>query len=688
MTEIIFIVSVGTLACLFIFFTLDDFFVDCYYWLVARWRSQWRITIPRLDSVRPKSVAILIPTWQESTVIGKMLEASIDLINYPKFKYHIFVGCYPNDQPTIQAVVETSQKFPNVHLVMNPQPGPTNKADNLNSLYQGLISWEAKLRTKFDIVVLQDAEDVVHPTSLKLFNYLIPPVDMIQLPVFPFEPPETITGFFTYLTRGTYADEFAENHLRVLTVRDSLQTFVPSAGVGTAIRREVLDELADMAEEGKPFDIEHLTEDYEFALRLRSMGYRTSFFLEGVQRVLPDGKTVTERIATREFLPNTFWGAVRQKGRWIYGITFQAPRMRRGERRKLIDHYVIYRDTKARWANLALGPGYLVLLFALGVLIYTSITGSFPWHVAQFPEAWQIVYVLSIIATAFAIERQLMRGLAIAEIYSVKQAAMAMLLPPLLPIRLVWGNVVNFVATLRAWRLFFFGTPAQKTRWAKTDHREYAPEKFLQAYKRKLGDIALQVGAISPEHLSQILTKQKGTGKRLGDILLSEQAITESQLTQLLSEHFNLDYLDLQPRLIDPGLSRLVSHDLAATFQVVPVVADSKTLVVATPRPLDEKVIDALSFAANRRVTVVLSPPSAVDKARAVLYPGAVVSPAARLGSLLLEAGTITDYQLVEAFRVQEKTGRRLGDILVSLGYITQPQIDAAVRPPIESKKA
>ena len=52
-----------------------------------------------------------------------------------------------------------------------------------------------------------------------------------------------------------------------------------------------------------------------------------------------------------------------------------------------------------------------------------------------------------------------------------------------------------------------------------------------------------------------------------------------------------------------------------------------------------------------------------------------------RLGDLLVEAGTITQDQLTQALNVQktEKKGQRLGDVLMDLGFTDEKQIMKAL---------
>ena len=60
---------------------------------------------------------------------------------------------------------------------------------------------------RFDILAGHDAEDLIHPLELRLFNYLIPEYDFVQTPVLPLELRPS------QLVAGTYLDEL--DHLRL-----------------------------------------------------------------------------------------------------------------------------------------------------------------------------------------------------------------------------------------------------------------------------------------------------------------------------------------------------------------------------------------------------------------------------------------------------------------------------------------
>ena len=119
-------------------------------------------------------------------------------------------------------------------------------------------------------VVLHDAEDVVHPLELGLFDRLIDRAGVIQLPVLPL-----IDRSSPWIS-GHYCDEFAEAHAKEMVVREAVGASIPLAGVGCAIAREPLARLAAM-HDGRPFVGGSMTEDYELGLRIGALGLKTMF---------------------------------------------------------------------------------------------------------------------------------------------------------------------------------------------------------------------------------------------------------------------------------------------------------------------------------------------------------------------------------------------------------------------------
>ena len=237
------------LAILFIISGLDDLFIDCYFWIRHVWR-RWSLrhcaplTYEKLTAKEEQLIAVLVPCWHEANVIDTMLKHNCFSIDYTN--YYFFVGVYPNDPETVADVQNVAKLNPQVQCVVNDMPGPTSKAANLNGIYNFIKAFEHTHNTEFTILVFHDSEDVIHPLSFKLYNYLIPRKDMIQIPIFPLE-----VNYWNF-THWLYADEFAENHTKDIIVRESIKAHVPSAGVGTAFYRNAL-KILEHPETGCPF---------------------------------------------------------------------------------------------------------------------------------------------------------------------------------------------------------------------------------------------------------------------------------------------------------------------------------------------------------------------------------------------------------------------------------------------------
>jgi adsorption protein B len=321
----------------FLILGLSDLAVDLI-WLRLRLLPGPRRSAPS-PAARASTIAVFIPAWDESSVIGPMLRCASRAFGDADVR--VYVGCYPNDPDTIAAVAGVND--PRVRAVIGPLPGPTTKAECLNRLWDTLIADEARGAKRSDAILLHDAEDVVHPDELPLVGALSGEFDLVQIPVLPL-----IDGNSRWIG-GHYADEFSESHGKELVVRQALGAGLPSAGVGCAFSRSALAAIA-AGNGGGPFDAESVTEDYELGLKVAALGGRSAF----VRRRDSAGRL----IATREYFPGTFRAAVAQKSRWTAGIALSGWD-RLGWRGGPAERWMRIRDRQAPLAALLLLAGYV-----------------------------------------------------------------------------------------------------------------------------------------------------------------------------------------------------------------------------------------------------------------------------------------------------------------------------------------
>ena len=123
----------------FLLFALNDLAIDAIYFGRRLWRSAtvyrrfpraFGQTFAHGPGDRP-FLAVFVPAWDESPVIGSMLKSALARIEYPD--YRIFVGHYRNDPLTAAAIASVGD--PRIEPVLVPADGPTTKADCLNYLY-------------------------------------------------------------------------------------------------------------------------------------------------------------------------------------------------------------------------------------------------------------------------------------------------------------------------------------------------------------------------------------------------------------------------------------------------------------------------------------------------------------------------------------------------------------------------
>ncbi|MEO0464148.1 MAG: glycosyl transferase family protein [Pseudomonadota bacterium] len=429
----------------------DDLAVDAV-WLWLKARGMAPTPTHNRDALRECElsgpVAVVIPAWQEPAVIGDTIRHT--LAAWPQASMQLYVGCYRNDPATIEAVImavagRNGDKCgaQRLRIVIHDVDGPSTKADCLNRLHRALRDDERRAGRLFSSVVFHDAEDFVDPAGLGLLDRAIADgADFAQLPVVPLPQPES------RWIGSHYCEEFAEAHGKAMVVREALGTGLPAAGVGCAISRRVLNQLARRRIDGNPFDGQSLTEDYELGLAVAQMG--------GVCRFIRARGEDGSLIATRAYFPANLPDAVRQKTRWIHGIALQGWD-RVGWSGGWLETWMRARDRRGPLTALVLAVGYLLL--ALTSIIWTAgAMGIAPQ--TEFSPLLGWLLTANLIAFAW---RALWRFGFTADAYGLAEGLRAVLRIPL-------ANVIAIIAGRRAVTAYAKSLLGRPIAWDKTPH--------------------------------------------------------------------------------------------------------------------------------------------------------------------------------------------------------------------------
>jgi bacteriophage N4 adsorption protein B len=672
---------------------LDDLFVDLTFFVIAvmRWlrlrRGHWQPTLEEMAAKPEQSFALMFPAWQESEIIRQALSNTISNIDYRNF--HVFVGTYINDRATQREVEEVVRDHTNVTQIVVPHPGPTCKADCLNWIVKGIREYQKEHGIRFAGVILHDAEDVVDPLSLKLFNCMMPQYDLVQIPIISLERP-----WWDFIG-GHYMDEFAEAHCKEIHVREWLAGVVPGAGVGTGYSMRALDAAAELSG-GDCFSTDSLTEDYEFSFRVHDLGLKQIFVQLPIERRVrrrsllnrkPRLVTRREFITTREFFPDRFWASVRQKTRWVIGIQLQGWR-KFGWQGSWRVRYLYFRDRKALVTQQFMILGYIV---AVGLVGVEASSALFPERYAFAPPLangsplWDLYYI----NVCLLVNRLLHRHYWTCRVYGWSQ--LSLIIP-----RYIVANTINYLAVTRAsLRYLKHLRTGERIGWDKTTH-SYPGEELLAAYRRRLGDILIERGLLTTEQLEQGLAAQAVNGRPLGITLVDLGILDEDILIEILCGQLRLARAGaIDPDTVPLAVLRRLPEPFAKGFSVFPIGEKENGGVVLAcvmvPGPDSIRQLEAivgkpLEFRLARRNELTL----ALRHGYARLTSGGAnrgeirrigrCSPSYRpIGELLIDIGAITYPDLVSALSEAATSGKKLGEYLLANGRIREEQLAEAV---------
>ena len=671
--------------CIILLSSLDDLFIDVWYWIREASRALTvkrrfaPLTAAQLRARSEQPLAIMVPAWMEYDVIAMMIESMVSTLDYRN--YVIFVGTYINDAATIAEVERMRTRYRQLVRVEVPHAGPTCKADCLNWLVQAIFLHERTNNIAFAGIVLHDSEDVLHPLELKYFNYLLPRKDLIQIPVL------SLPRDWKEWVACTYMDEFAEWHGKDLVVRESMANFVPSAGVGTCFSVHALQVLAAETD-NQPFNTESLTEDYDIGERLSRRGLKSIFCRFPVeytvrQKILfgyagERSRHLVIPLCVREFFPNTFRTAYRQKARWTLGIGLQGWQQV-GWSGSFATRYLLFRDRKSIFTSFvpivayALAAQFLAFYVAEGLgaplLLFPSLFETSTWLV-------DLIYINVFMLCLRAGQRAYFVG----RIYGWEHGLLS------IP-RMVVTNLVNCVAAARAWRIFlshlFLGT---RIVWDKTMH-DYPTADAMTGKHKRLGELLVSWHVIDEAALDRALGEQSRSAAPLGRMLVSQGVLDEETLAEAISFQSGLPRTRLTLEGVEEHAGAL-PIDVRVRLRIAPFGrTDEGRLRIAAAGPLRDADLSEISRSLNHKPDMYVARESEIAAALRLMRgdKGAFAavasgSPVRLLGDLLIESGAVQRDVLQNALdEYKPEVHGRIGHFLVTRGIVTAAVVEATI---------
>lgn len=139
---------------------------------------------------------------------------------------------------------------------------------------------------------------------------------------------------------------------------------------------------------------------------------------------------------------------------------------------------------------------------------------------------------------------------------------------------------------------------------------------------KKLGEILIEQGEITPLQLDDALKEQKTTGEKLGDILIRKGYVSSALINKAMGIRAGISTFDLSNYIISPEVVKLVPLEFALKYKVMPVFVVNNILTVAMTDGTNVFLIDELSQITGCGVEPVLADESQIRAAQDQHYGG------------------------------------------------------------------
>lgn len=130
--------------------------------------------------------------------------------------------------------------------------------------------------------------------------------------------------------------------------------------------------------------------------------------------------------------------------------------------------------------------------------------------------------------------------------------------------------------------------------------------------KKRLGEILIEDGALTREHLTEALNHQKKNGGLIGQILIALGYITEENLVAALGRQLRIPYLPLPNYSINMDAARRLNMDFCRKNMVIAFDEDDDNIYVAVADPLNDTALEELSRQTKLKSQVFISTPTEI----------------------------------------------------------------------------
>ncbi|HEY8677454.1 MAG TPA: GspE/PulE family protein [Candidatus Dormibacteraeota bacterium] len=137
---------------------------------------------------------------------------------------------------------------------------------------------------------------------------------------------------------------------------------------------------------------------------------------------------------------------------------------------------------------------------------------------------------------------------------------------------------------------------------------------------KRLGELLVENGLLTPSQLDEALQEQKRTRLPLGQVLLAEGVVDEKALAGVLSLHFKVPLIDFARARVEKEALALIPESYARQHTILPIRLQKDELEVATMDPGDLALLAELKVLTRKRIKPLIGVRSEIDGAIGQFY--------------------------------------------------------------------
>lgn len=131
---------------------------------------------------------------------------------------------------------------------------------------------------------------------------------------------------------------------------------------------------------------------------------------------------------------------------------------------------------------------------------------------------------------------------------------------------------------------------------------------------KKIGELLVQEGLISPEQLNEALEEHQKTGDRIGATLMKLGMVSEDVLVEFIARQFQAPQVNVSKLTIPKDVLSLIPLDVAQKYHAVPFGLMGNTLNIAIGDPGNLFVIDDIRFLTRKNIQVHVASDNAIRR--------------------------------------------------------------------------